>query len=123
MFSTFSNGLLLRKFDWNNEAISLVIVGGQLVFRMATGSSQVISISSPYIVTDGLEHEVVVSFGVGFISLQVDGDHDKVAEDYSQPGLSHDANVFLAGEPGGEFSGFSGCVESVQVSILSKSKI
>ena len=115
VFSTFSNGLLLRKFDWNNEAISLVIVGGQLVFKMATGSSQDISVSSPYFVTDGLEHEVVVSFGVGFISLQVDGDHDKVAEDYSQPGLAHDANVFLAGEPGGEFSGYSGCIESVQV--------
>ena len=115
VFSTFSNGLLLRKFDWNNEAITLVIVGGQLVFKMATGSSQDISVSSPYIVTDGLEHEVVVSFGVGFISLQVDGDHDKVAEDYSQPGLAHDANVFLAGEPGGEFSGYSGCIESVQI--------
>ena len=119
VFSTFSNGLLLRKFDWNNEAISLVIAGGQLVFKMATGSSQDISVSSPYFVTDGLEHEVVVSFGVGFISLQVDGDHDKVAEDYSQPGLAHDANVFLAGEPGGEFSGYSGCIESVQVWITS----
>ena len=85
------------------------------MFKMATGSSQDISVSSPYIVTDGLEHVVVVSFGVGFISLQVDGDHDKVAEDYSQPGLAHDANVFLAGEPGGEFAGYSGCIESVQI--------
>ena len=85
------------------------------MFKMTTGSSQDMSVSSPYIVTDGLEHEVVVSFGVGFISLQVDGDHVKVAEDYSQPGLAHDANVFLAGEPGGEFSGYGGCVESVKV--------
>ena len=47
--------------------------------------------------------------------LQVDDDHVKTGENYQQPGLAHDANVFLGGQPGGEFSGFSGCVESFQV--------
>ena len=49
LFSTFSNGLLLRKFDWNNESISLAIVGGRLVLVMATGATRDISVASPYI--------------------------------------------------------------------------
>ena len=49
LFSTFSNGLLLRKFDWNNESISLAIVGGRLVLVMATGAARDISVASPYI--------------------------------------------------------------------------
>ena len=71
LFSTFSNGLLLRKFDWNEESISLVIIGGKMVLKMATGSSQEISVSSSIIVTDGLEHTVIASFGTGYISLKV----------------------------------------------------
>ena len=37
VFSTFFNGLVLRKFDWHDESISLAVVGGQLVLKMATG--------------------------------------------------------------------------------------
>ena len=36
-----------------------------------SGSSQDMSVSSRIIVTDGLQHEVIASFGVGFISLKV----------------------------------------------------
>ena len=117
VFSTFSNGLLLRKFDWNHESLTLAIVGGELVFKMATGRSQDISVSSSLLVTDGLEHTVIVSFGVGFISIQVDDDHVKTAEDLRQPGLAHDANVFLGGQPGGKYNGYSGCIDTFQVFI------
>ena len=55
--------------------------------------------------TDGLQHAATLSFGVGVISLQVDDDTERRAEDTNQPGIRHDANVFLGGEPGGKFSG------------------
>ena len=61
--------------------------------------------SSLFAVTDGLQHTVTLSFGVGLISLQVDDDTERRAEDTNQPGIRHDANVFLGGEPGGKFSG------------------
>ena len=115
VFSTFSNGLLLRKFDWNDESITLSIIDGQLVVRMATGSGQDISVSSPYIVTDGLEHSATLSIGVGRLSLAVDDDISRVVESSEQPGLGQDANVFVGGQPGGDYSGYSGCIDSLRV--------
>ena len=115
VFSTFSNGLLLRKFDWNDESITLSIIDGQLVVRMATGSGQDISVSSPYIVTDGLEHSVTLSTGVGRLSLAVDDDITRQVESRAQPGLGNDANVFVGGQPGGDYSGYSGCIDSLSV--------
>ena len=40
-----------------------------------------------------------------------------MAEDYTQPGLYQDANVFLGGEPGGQYTGYSGCIDTLQVLI------
>ena len=119
VFSTFSNGLLLRKFDWNDESITLSIMSGQLVLRMATGSGQDISLSSPYIVNDGLEHKLTLSTGVGLLSLQVDDDINRLVESAEQPGLAQDANVFVGGQPGGAYSGYRGCIESLRVLITS----
>jgi len=116
-FSTFSDGLVLRKFDWNDESISLIIAEGQPVLRMMTGLRGELSVSSPYIVNDGLQHVVLVSFGVGIISLKVDDDLIRELEDDKHPGLPQDANVFLGGEPGGKYSGFSGCIYSFNVYI------
>merc|ERR1719461_592457 len=79
---------------------------------MATGSGQDISVSSPYIVTDGLEHSLTLSTGVGRLSLAVDDDVTRVVESSEQPGLGQDANVFVGGQPGGAYSG---CIDSLQV--------
>ena len=82
---------------------------------MATGSGQDISVSSPYIVTDGLEHSVTLSTGVGRLSLAVDDDITRQVESRAQPGLGNDANVFVGGQPGGDYSGYSGCIDSLSV--------
>ena len=91
--------------------------------------------SSIYIVNDGLQHVAVVSFGVGFIQMQVDDDLVNLRRDENQPGLPQvkrtqwiptlsdlnfqDANVFLGGEPGSRLSvgGFQGCLYSLEVFI------
>ena len=52
-----------------------------------------------------------------FFPYQVDDDNTHYPEDYNQPGLAQDANVFLGGEPGGKYVGYSGCIESFQVFI------
>ena len=60
---------------------------------METGDAGEISVSSIYIVTDGLQHVAVVSFGVGFLQLQVDDDLVNLRRDENQPGLPQ-VNVF-----------------------------
>ena len=67
--------------------ISLVIEGGQLKLTMETGNAGSISVSSIYIVNDGLQHVALVSFGVGFIQMQVDDDLVNLRRDENQPGL------------------------------------
>ena len=70
-----------------NFQISLVIEAGQLKLTMETGNAGSMSVSSIYIVNDGLQHVAVVSFGVGFIQLQVDDDLVSLRSDENQPGL------------------------------------
>ena len=70
-----------------NFQISLVIEAGQLKLTMETGNAGLMSVSSIYIVNDGLQHVAVVSFGVGFIQMQVDDDLVNLRSDENQPGL------------------------------------
>ena len=64
-----------------------MIEAGQLKLTMETGNSGKISVSSIFIVNDGLQHVALVSFGVGFLQLQVDDDLVQLRTDVNQPGL------------------------------------
>ena len=64
--------------------------------------------------------EIISISSKTFSLFQVDDDNTHYAEDYNQPGLAQDANVFLGGEPGGKYVGSlgHGIFRNRKVSIL-----